>query len=405
MSCRPQQAQTAISKGYVHMIRNIKQTIPEYTKPYTFPLSLYSKPVFLQSQKNTVMHFEAYCRFPIISYIPQVVGIYIGLLFAFNPYTTFFLGRAMLFIVSFIWIQKLIKFSPKLLSSLYLLVFCMPLFIHQATSYGYDAIPVLLFFTFFSHIWIMTTTKNLSVRKWIAASVLLLLFLLSRRGGYEPLAVLFFLPLVPISPKKRVAHWWVSAIALVGAIVYIFLLYINYTSYGSSGRPLGANPVQQLALMQQHPQNMLVVIALTLLTKSWFYLLSTIGTLGMLEYRVSSWVYLLYAAWFALVILNSKQEYKNKSSAVIYYLLGVVVIQILYLMFVLYVTWTVVGNPVVEGVQGRYFWPVIPLIGLVLVHVLPKKMKAPSVPPALVHILALSATVSIAYTVIQRYFL
>ena len=403
MSCGPQQAQIAIPQEYNRMISDIKKAIPEYTKPHTFPLLLYNQSVFLQSQKNTTIPVGSYCRFPIISYVPQVLGIYFGLLFSLNPYITFFLGRAMLFIVSLIWIDKLLKSAPKLLTQWYALVFCLPLFVHQATSYGYDAIPVLLFFTFFSHIWLMTTTQNLSVRKWITASILLLLFLLSRRGGYEPLGLLLFLPLVPASTKTRLAHWWLGALVLVSATLYIALLAINYASYGSSGMPLDANPPEQFALLLQHPYRILMLFARTLLTKSWFYLLSSVGTLGMLEYRVSAWVYVLYAGVAAAIINKSKKE-RTITKPIMYFILGTILLEILCLMLVLYVTWTTVGNPVIEGIQGRYFWPLIPLIGILLVKIRPWKARYINIHLSIQAILLMSVIVSIAYTVIQRYF-
>ncbi|MCR4326186.1 MAG: DUF2142 domain-containing protein, partial [Candidatus Roizmanbacteria bacterium] len=355
-------------------------------------------------EKTTVMPVEAYCRFPLISYMPQVVGVYLGLLFSLNPYITFFLGRAMLFIVSLIWIEQLIKSSPKLLKQWYILVCCLPLFMHQATSYGYDAIPVLLFFTFFSHIWIMTTTQNLSIREWIIASVLVLLFLLSRRGGYEPLGLLLFLPLVPASSKQRLAQWWVGVLALVGAALYMALLATNYASYGSSGMPLGANPPEQLAVLLQHPLTIPTLLANTVLAKGWFYLLSTVGTLGMLEYRISAGVYALYAVYAAAVIIRSKKE-RTVTRPIRYYLLGTVLLEILYLMLILYVTWTTVGNPVVEGIQGRYFWPLIPLIGILLVQIRPGKTRTINIPIYVPVVLLISAGASIAYTIIQRYFL
>ena len=94
-----------------------------------------------------------------------------------------------------------------------------------------------------------------------------------------------------------------------------------------------------------------------------WYIVSFIGGyLGWLDFMVPSWTTSIYL--FLLILLSLKRaeediilQRKYKIS-----FMGVSVLTVLFIIFGMAISWTVLTSPIVEGVQGRYFIPIAPLV-------------------------------------------
>jgi uncharacterized membrane protein len=126
----------------------------------------------------------------------------------------------------------------------------------------------------------------------------------------------------------------------------------------------------QVAFLLHHPLEILRIALATLHQNARFYFESMIGVLGWLDthmhrdyYRVAG----VMAAALAVVTLLERSAvtrvYRRVDRAVV----AIALLACFGMIFAaLYVSWTPVGQRIVDGVQGRYFLPLLPLLALLL---------------------------------------
>jgi uncharacterized membrane protein len=165
-----------------------------------------------------------------------------------------------------------------------------------------------------------------------------------------------------------------------------------------------ANPAAQAIFLLHKPLRPAVLFAATLRAYGAELLVEFIGKLGWLDTglpRFLTWLcgVMLAAAAFAAI---APGNWKRRDAApwisagcILAALCGVLVIQ--------YLTWTVPGAPVVDGLQGRYFLPP----ALMLVTLLPKTERVVSRRDMVRAAVVLFPVISVAatvYTLLLRYY-
>ncbi|KVC41550.1 hypothetical protein WS58_17965 [Burkholderia pseudomultivorans] len=130
----------------------------------------------------------------------------------------------------------------------------------------------------------------------------------------------------------------------------------------------------QLAYLIEHPAAIFEIAIATMRANGMFYLQSFVGILGWLNVHLTSRYYVaagcagVFAAiWSACAPANvGVHSNANRACLIVSVLASVGMI-----FGALYLTWTVVQAPIVEGVQGRYFVPLVPVIGLAIAGATP----------------------------------
>ena len=98
--------------------------------------------------------------------------------------------------------------------------------------------------------------------------------------------------------------------------------------------------------------------------------LSLFGTeLGYFEFVKTYAIvpYVLIGLYLFIAVTDSKLKDKLKRYQVVWILL-VILATILLLFMSLYVHWTASGSAYIQGIQGRYFLPILPLVMLLIGH-------------------------------------
>jgi uncharacterized membrane protein len=155
----------------------------------------------------------------------------------------------------------------------------------------------------------------------------------------------------PVKPTWRV----------VGTI-FIFACVIAWSHRSTSHFPLPLRPdgivspsLQCLGLIT-HPWRVPLLVMRTVQTNDWLLVHSFIGLLGWLDtalphlYHLAAWAGLTLAAaavWHPYPSPVPRIRIALEALALAGAAGGVFLVQ--------YMTWTIVGSPVVDGVQGRYF--------------------------------------------------
>ncbi len=373
---------TSCAPGYtVIMVPEQYYAMTAFIKSYEMPLHpdhklpSFISQIYLHSNKKAApiaMEVNAVCNFPIISYLPSALGVFIGLHVSPNPYVTFFLGRFTLFLACFIWLIYLYKKTKY--KSLLLFVASIPMFLHQISAYGYDGATFLLTLTLFVKVTeLMNKEQMIEVRDYISLSIISILYLLSRSGGHE-LLLLFILLIPPQKIHKKTYVYFLYMIVFYALMFGIYGLTKIHavTSFIGNGLPAGADPVKQIQFILHHPLDLLMVLMKTSVLRSTFYVQSMIGILGWLEYGIPHWMYGAYAAigiW--LITIRNEKDNTNMSWYQIISGLTILLLNYVYILGIFYVVWTPVGAQIVNGVQGRYFLTSLPFV-LYLAHNLVK---------------------------------
>jgi len=165
------------------------------------------------------------------------------------------------------------------------------------------------------------------------------------------------------SRKNKAIYLAVFAISAVALFLAFNLLnIINRLAVQVSG--IEDIPPYSFDYILKNPLGTLKLIVNTICVKGDFYIAGAIGLLGWFNITLP-WVIILgYIILFIFSCWRMKDErqYISTSSKLLitFVIISVFILALLSMMLI----WTPNTYPYIEGVQGRYFIPIIPLVGL-----------------------------------------
>ena len=235
-----------------------------------------------------------------------------------------------------------------------------PVAILQASTVSADAISNGIAFLFIAGTLFVAGKKELSRRDW-SLLALLLFILFWGKLNLVPLAILPFLILRPAQFKNRFGYLLLVLTAIVLCVVEVFGW--NALAYSRFHTALeGANPFEQIKFILLNPIKIISILSVDIWTKSASYFRNWIAIYGYAYWPVPTLTYYLYMAGLiaALFVKDDKEISRRTRIGLL------IVFAITYIITILslYITFNPVGNYVVEGVQGRYFTTVMPLLFL-----------------------------------------
>lgn len=203
-------------------------------------------------------------------------------------------------------------------------------------------------------------------------------------------------------------RWRIACLGIVitGATLWMALMAATVLTYQSFFP--GTNPAAQLALLLSDPLSGVRIAGATLSRYGHEYVVEFVGRLGWLntslpsEYHLAAQAMLAVAAFAAMLGLTGERVGAGAGIAIGFGML----VAAAGVFGANYLIWTPVANSVVEGVQGRYFLPIV-LAGAGLLPSLGRGRWAPHFYRLLIAVAAFPA-VSLAIVmqaVISRYYL
>ncbi len=238
----------------------------------------------------------------------------------------------------------------------------MPMTLFQAAVVSADALTnglAILFATWVAHVAFVESAR---LERADAAGLVTVAALLGlAKPGYWPLAAAVLCIPAPrfAGAARRFAFW-----AAVGvAAVLPSLLWLAYVRAAEAPVPHPvANPEGQIRYVLGNPLAMLDVFTATLRAKLHLYVMSFVGVLGRLDIFLPRPLYFVYpAALVALAVADGTDPPAlspgRRLAFVALFLAGSAS-----MMLVGYVGWNEVGAATIEGIQGRYFLPMAPLL-------------------------------------------
>lgn len=298
-------------------------------------------------------------------------GLWLSKLLQLSPIAGLYMGRSANLILYLIVGYYIVKKIPmaKFLMIIYLL---NPMFLQQATSYSADALTNISSMLFIAYVLYIKYDKKKVETKDFVTLLMGFMFVLVGKYAYFLLGLLFILIWKElkeyIKAHKKKVIIIVLLIAIIGLSWFIYTKIPKDQIIDTINYERPQSTESKLMHILKNPQNIIPIYLNTLLYNSNFYLITFLGgTLGALNIPISQIYTLIYAAILVLSIFVDKEKHElDKKSKIINIIIFILTFHIV--LAGLYLGWGVITDPIIQGVQGRYFIPIVILLLLAMVR-------------------------------------
>ena len=295
-----------------------------------------------------------------IGYIPQAIGIDIARLLGHSPLLGFYLGRLSNLLVSALLVFLAIRVVP-FGRPLIALTALLPMFVSEAASLSPDGLALSGFLLFLA-LMLRFSDRETVTRADAITMVCAAAILLNAKPGLVALVLLVFM----VRPRQfggvRNYAVWVGA-ALIASIGLAGVIMIAAPAaapgYLNSVGIIGVNAGKQLEFMVSHPLGFAKVLYRTFEQRAIELTQAAYGLLGWLTVRLP--VLGMYAMGLSGILLLGVRETVGTTRWQRLVMCATGVAYGVSVSAALYTDWSPLWSPVVLGLQGRYFLPIIAL--------------------------------------------
>ncbi|MBQ8160067.1 MAG: DUF2142 domain-containing protein [Clostridia bacterium] len=335
-----------MGKGYDRIVQEIGQPLPQ--------------------QEEVAQGFPVDLAFPLM-YLPQAIGVTIARLCGANYLTLFYIGR-LCNLLFFICCVSLAIYCTTRFKLLFVLSGLMPMILHQAASFSYDGYVNGMGFLLIA-LFLRTIDRpgKITLKEIISLAVVGMLF-----SPSKPVYLPMFLLLLLI-PKERFDTTWkkylcvgILWILAAGAIV-IFQLgsILSYANRGIDTPEIVESSTYTVSYILSHIPHVVEVFIKSLRISLTRWIREAVGTsLAWLNVAISPWKILLYILIMMAAACKAErhgiQEVVSVKERVVFFVAFAGVLFLVMLSMLL--GWTPVYADMIQGVQGRYLIPAIPLL-------------------------------------------
>ncbi|MBQ8131394.1 MAG: DUF2142 domain-containing protein [Bacilli bacterium] len=343
--------------------RKFSKNIDKVYKSYTYSELLKNSNLKLEGKKK----FYPYANkslYNFVCYIPQAIGIGLTHLIGLPILSQIYFGK----ICNYALFVLLVYLSIKLIPTKKFLIFftaLLPITIQEGASLSPDSMTIATSIALISFIlWSRNTDKVFTKKHYISLASLAIALSLCKIV-YLPLCFLMFL-----IPKERFGNLnkkKIYCIILSVIVIILNLVWLKFTSKYLTAFHGRSNSTEQLQYILSNPIRYILILFTTIDVYLWSYLEQMVGhSLGRFVVG-TSYVMSILAVYF-LVNLTKEKNKEEKDFFNIWEKIftGVMILGTIGLTFTsLYLQWTAVGAYAVDGIQGRYFIPLILPIAMI----------------------------------------
>ncbi len=296
------------------------------------------------------------------NYIPQLVGIIIGRALHLNPMIIAYLGRLTNFLSFILLIYMSIRLMPKeKWKNIVMIVALLPMTLSLATSLSPDALAISVSMLLISYI-LNIKYKAEKIKPLQIAIVTILCIVTSLvKIAYLPLVFLFLL--IPKDKFKSKKMYYVLFIGILLITIAVNLLWMKMANQGGTAA-IRTNSEEQIFFVLANPLDFVVNMGYTMVENIADYISTMIG-----GWNTSAFGTVLLSIVILLVTFTKNDMEKDNTikdvslSTIDKIIIAFAIICVIFLIFAgLYIQWTVATFDRVEGIQGRYFLPILALI-------------------------------------------
>lgn len=310
------------------------------------------------------MNFANKSLYAFVCYIPQAIGIFIARIFNLSIVFQMIFGKIFNFLLYVVLGFLSIKYIPSK-KKLLLFILLLPISLQIATSLSPDCMLMSMTVALVSFVLWAKDTKTVFASKHYFLLSILLICLSLCKIVYLPLC--FLILLIPkecfkTSKRKYVISGFILLLCVALNLAWL-KISSSYLGAFTSGR--GSDSGLQLKFILESPVQYMMTIFRTIDYFALSFISQMLGNdLGSFTVTVSN--PLMIVMFVVLINLMKKDDSKKvllSNSEKLY--TYVIVIGVLILTFTaLYLQWTKLYADVIDGVQGRYLLPLIPVLAM-----------------------------------------
>lgn len=337
-----------------------------YNYIYTNMISISNQNDYVTIDNNSIDFDQIFC------YFPSVIATIIARLLSLGAITTFYLGRVFNFIfyiiISYFALKK-IPFGKLLL----LIVMLLPMTLHQMFSLSYDAVINASSFACIAYgMYFVYLAEKITYKDVLFYAVCGILLLTNKSSTY---ALILGIPILAkyFNPNNEKIALRVKILIIIIFVVIVFLINlqtITDSTQVSDVESVSGGIVSWAGLPSYtvgeiifNPIESIRLICNTFIEKGIAYIETAVGSLlGWLDISIA--IPIVYT-WLGILCITPLSEKSNEDVFTYRHkllLLGIAFVTMILVLLGMALIYTPSGYTVIQGVQGRYFIPIIFLL-------------------------------------------
>ncbi|MBR2754052.1 DUF2142 domain-containing protein [Candidatus Saccharibacteria bacterium] len=315
-------------------------------------------------EQKTPQVYTSAALYSFICYIPQVLASLVGKILNFSVLGTAYLMEIFNYAFWVVLVFYAIRLIPKF-KSIVLFIALLPITIQEATSMSPDALTIGLCLFFVSYILYLAYGKKRILEK----QDYIILAVCSIIVGFCKIVYLPLVLLLLLIPKERFKsnkQRWVFLGTLIAFVAIINAVWLLVSSRYLIEYRSGVNSKEQLIGILKNPSGYFITIFRSINANSYLWLSNMLGmTLGSFRFNLPA---ILFFVSFAIMVLLFGQRIESlKMKKFDRWIIAFVLFVIFALILTsLYMQWTPYGDEIIDGVQGRYFLPILILTPIMI---------------------------------------
>lgn len=321
------------------------------------------------------------------AYVPQIGAAFVTRIVAARPFFGFYAGRLAALLASIALVMLAGLLAPEFRDHLHA-VALLPMSLFLFASWSADAMTIAAaFLTSALLLRAIRSETTITTREMVllaCASIWLSLC----KPSYALIALLALL-----IPRRR------FVVVLLALVIAASIFSVSLTMSTAVTRPRSDIPVDahaQLQFIKDDPQRFAAVLIRDLRQNGVDYIQSMIGRFGLYDVPLPNVVVVFFLALLAAVGLVNGPPLPLRVRFLALLIVAVIVFSIL---TYLYLTSSIAGGTTIEGPQGRYILPVLPLL-LTLIRVPQARLRVPHELIILAGVLGNAVSIAVLF---QRY--
>ena len=308
--------------------------------------------------------------YSIISYLPQTIGMFIGKTLGLPYIISAYIAKLFNLICCLIILYFSIKYIPFLKEFIFFLTF-LPINMQALVSLSTDALITVSAIALISFVlYSIYTMKTTFTKKHFFILLTLCTLVSVTKIVYTPLCfMLFAIPKERFGGNsKRKITWIIS----LGALV--ILIYFAWRFFAPPIRHASDASTQFISIIQ-NPFYYIAILLNSISTNFSLYIVGAFG--GYLEwFNVPlSMLYIFTSLIIFILLCVQARKYYAIPKSIKNLSISLFILITVIIFTALYISWTKVGEVTIDGVQGRYFLPIMLLIPIICMPTFQKTKK------------------------------
>jgi len=293
----------------------------------------------LEPVKQPVVDFPAW--YTPVPYLPQAFAAVAGRIFNIRPLIIFYAGRMANLAVAIVLIALAMRMAPSY-RNIIAATALLPMALFQFASWSADALTLAVAILFIA----------LIVEGGGTAALIVFAFVLGLcKPAYFLLALLVF-----AMPARRMR----AKIFVVASMAFATIIAFAYARAASfqqrTGMPI--DPAAQMHCVVHDPMHFARAMLSDIAVHWRYYADGTVGRLGLTELALPTAIVVIEVVTVMSAAITSKRVLNTAARIVA---IGIFIATAVGVVLSQYMIWSIVCGDTIEGVQGRYFLPIVPL--------------------------------------------